>query len=198
MTSRQRLAGVLLLIGITIAVAWRTAVAPAVLGDFDPASMPHRDRAFLSIGNVGVAVLFAVALSVLAGIYVSARNRRVARAAATFASVGAVSVTVGTIGLVWWHAGIIGLWAYIVCAALAWALSGYAAFREYRGVLGWTALLTGAIYGLAMVVIFTGGFAIFIMTVGAMPFAIALIATAPASPSVSRGAPVPAGSPSDL
>jgi hypothetical protein len=105
---------------------------------------------------------------------------------------------IGTLGLVWWHAGIIGLWAYIVCAGLAWALSGYAAFREYRGVLGWTALLTGAIYGLAMIVIFTGGFAIFVMTVGAVPFAIALIATAPASPSVSRGAPVPAGSPSGL
>ncbi len=179
MFSRQRLAGILLLAGMAIAVVWRIAVAPAVLGDFDPASMPHRDRAFLSVGNVGVAVLFAIAISLLATMYLSAHNRHSARAAAALAISGAILATLGTVGLVWWHAPIVCLYGYGVCAALAWAVSGYATFREYRGTLAWTALVTIAIYGLAMAVILMGGFAIFIMTVGAAPFAFALLATHP-------------------
>ncbi len=179
MISRQRLAGILLLVGMALAVVWRMAVAPAVLGDFDPAAMPHRDRAFLSVGNVGVAVLFAIAIALIATMYLSAHNRRFARAAATLAISGAILATLGTVGLIWWHAPIVCLYGYSVCAALAWVVSGYATFREYRGALAWTALVTIAIYGLAVAVILMGGFAIFIMTVGAAPFAIALLATHP-------------------
>jgi hypothetical protein len=176
MTHQQRLAGLTVLAGIIFALAWRIAVAPAVLGDFDPASMPHRDRAFLSIGNVAVAALMAVALVVLLRLDMAERSRRFARAGAGLAVLGAFAALAGTVGLLWWHAAVVALSVYVLCAGTAWALIGYAMFHEYRGVVGWTALATAVVYVMAVAVIFAGGFVIFLMTVGAAPFAIGLIA----------------------
>lgn len=180
MTTRFRLAGTLIMLGIIIAVVWRVAIAPAVLGDFDPADMPHRDRAFLSIGNIGVAILFAFAMSIISQQLEGASTERLARTASVISLGGAVMATFGTIGLIWTEAAIYGLDVYVVCTGLAWALCGYAIFQRYRGGLGWAALVTGVVYGIAAVAIFAGAFIIFIMTVAALPLAIALIVTGPA------------------
>jgi hypothetical protein len=168
-----------------------------MLGDFDPASMPHRDRAFLSIGNVGVAALFSFALVILARLDVGLRTRRLARAGAIVALVSLAAAVLGTVGLIWWHAAVLGIWTYAVAAGIAWALTGYAMFHEYRGVFGWTALATAIVYGLAIVAIFAGAFVIFLMTVGAAPFAIGLLIWPPGSRRPSGGSP-PVAYPSAL
>lgn len=175
MPTQQRLAGILVLLGIIFAVVWRVAIAPAMLGDFDPADMPHRDRAFLSIGNVGVSLLFATALWIVSRTHAGTSTERLARAAAAISAAGAAMAFVGTVGLIWSEAPIHALEAYVVCTGIAWALSGCATFLRHGGGLGWAALLTGVVYAIAAVAVFAGAFIIFIMTVAVLPFAIALI-----------------------
>jgi hypothetical protein len=174
--SQQRTAGFLVLAGILVAIVWRVAVAPAVLGDFDPSDMPHRDRAFLSIGNVFISLTFAAALWLIAGLLHETRFERLARLGGLFGFAAAAIGALATVGLVWWQAAIFGLDLYVFCMGVAWAATGYAAFVAFAGPRRWAALATAVAYALAAAAIFLGAFIIFVMTIAALPFAIALVA----------------------
>ena len=175
--NRFRLAGTLILTGILAAVAWRVIVAPAVLGDFDPADLAHRDRAFVSIGNVAVAVLFAFALWLIAAALHGSGKDGLLRFAVISGAAGAIAAAIGTVGLVWWHAPILLLYLYVVAMGAAWALAGFAGFRTFEGGLRWAALGTAIVYALAGLSVIAGAFIIFVMTIAAAPFGIGLLAT---------------------
>jgi hypothetical protein len=193
MTTWPRLAGALILLGVLFALIWRMAVAPAVLGDFDPTEMPHRERAFLSFGNVGTAALFCVALFIIHRWHAGTPTARLAQAGAVCAAIGALAALLATIGLIWTNTAIYGLAAFVVLSGAAWAMSGYATFRRSRGVVGWTALLAGTVYALAAAAVFAGAYIVFIMTLATLPFAIALIACDPAARQPEPNAPSPSG-----
>jgi hypothetical protein len=186
MFNAQRLSGWLILSGILIAVVWRVAGAPALLGDIDPETIPHRERAVLSIGNVAVALLFAGAQWSLSRLFAGGRTGRLARASAISGTLAAVLATVGTLHLIWSHAGVYELNGYVVLMGMAWALVGYATFAEFRGRVGAAALATGVVYLVACLAVFAGAFIIFVMTMAAAPFGIALVTAKPLRSCRSR------------
>ncbi len=174
MSISSRQAGGAIILGILGAIVWRIVIAPAVLGDFVPADLPHRDRAFLSIGNVFVGLLFAVALAALSGV-TRERSARLSLVSLWSAAVAAGCGVVGTAVLVFSHAGVPILYGYALFEGIAWLCGGLAIWRTCGGGVGLTGLITGLLYGAAAVAIFAGAYLIFVMTVAALPLAIALI-----------------------
>jgi hypothetical protein len=174
MITHSRLTGSLILSGIIAALAWRIAVAPAVLGDFDPADMPHRDRAFLAVGNVITAGFFAVAQWFIAD-EARHRARHLARATVSLGAAAALCAAAGTIGLIFTNAAQGLLVAYVLCTIAAWVCTGLAIWQTRRGAVGVTALLTAALYLVAGLAILGGARIIFLMTVSAAPIAVAML-----------------------
>ena len=170
----SRQAGGAIILGIVGAIVWRIVVAPAVLGDFEPADLAHRDRAFLSIGNVFVGLLFALALAALSGM-TRARSARLSMVSLWSALIAAGCGVVGTVVLIFAHAGVPILYGYALFEGIAWLCGGIAVWRCYGGGVGLTGLVTGLLYGAAAVAIFAGAYLIFVMTVAALPLAVALI-----------------------
>jgi hypothetical protein len=165
-------AGALIVAGIVAAITWRLAVAPTVLGDFDPADMPHGDRAFLSIGVVMTGAAFAAAQHLLAR---RLPGLRLLRAGAWLGAAAALCAAIGAPGLTLSGAAGTLLSAYVVLMGAAWALVGFALFRAVGGGIGRAALVTGTVYALAAVAVFAGAFIIFVMSIGALPLGIALL-----------------------
>jgi hypothetical protein len=74
---------------------------------------------------------------------------------------------------------------------VAWAATGYAAFVAFAGPRRWAALATAVAYALAAAAIFLGAFIIFVMTIAALPFAIALVAGGKTRTIAAAGPPDP-------
>lgn len=184
--SQQRLAGVLVILGILSAMVWRIGVAPAVLGSFDSSDMPHHDRAFLAIGNILVAAAFTGAIALLSGLCTAPAAQRSAHLARLCSLGAAACATLGAIGLIWWQDAVNVVILFSVLMAVAWALIGYALYQQFRGGIGWLALVTGVVYALAAAAIVAGAHVIFVMTIAVLPLAVALLVSSPAASTMPQ------------
>jgi hypothetical protein len=174
MSISSRQAGGAIIVGIVGAIVWRLVVAPLALGDFDPSDLAHRDRAFLSIGNVFVGLLFAVALFGLSEM-TREKSERLSLTSRWSALIAAGCGVVGTAVLVVNHAGVPILYGYALFEGIAWLCGGLAIWRTRGGGVGLAGLITGLLYGAAAAAIFAGAYLIFVMTVAALPLAFALV-----------------------
>jgi hypothetical protein len=196
MTSQSRPIGAFILAGVAASLIWRAGVAPAVLGKFDPADMPHRDRAMLSIGNVLTAACFAAAQRSIGR---QARRGQAIAAAGAWAGVaGLACALAGTAGLVLSNSANALLDLYVACTVAAWVATGVTSFRLFAGVTGLVGLLTGLLYLLAATVILAGGHVIFLMAIAAAPLAVCLLFRRPTEPARGQPAAAPGTRAADL
>lgn len=182
--SQQRLAGILIVLGVLGAIVWRVGVAPAVLGAFDSTDMPHHDRAFLAIGNILVAAAFVGAIEVLSGLCSKPAAQRAARGARYCVLGAAICAVTGAIGLIWWQFAVNIVTLFSVLLAAAWVLIGVACYRQFGGAIGWIAVVSGVIYSVAAAAIVIADIHIvFVMTLSVLPLAICLLVSS-ATPRV--------------
>jgi len=176
---RIRIAGAILLGGLIASLVWRMALAPALLGSFDPRDMPLHQRAMLALGLLVSALISASSLATLSRTLGESNARRVILIAgiAAFAAAGLLAVNIVLL-----LAGIDFLGLFLAFAALttgSWIAVGAALVRA--GTLKWGGLITAILSALAMATLVSGATIIFIMFIATLPMAIGLLCWRPNS-----------------
>lgn len=169
----MRSAGVLLLTGLAASLLWRMVLAPVLLGDFNSAAMPSRDRGILALGLLTSALITASGLASLAAALRPARVGQIITGASIAAFVGTAVLGVQIV-LLLTGGNFLGLFnIFAVLTTGAWIATSIALVRA--GILKWSGMLTALLSALAMVSLLAGAFIIFIMFLATLPLTIGLL-----------------------
>ena len=172
-SQRVRRAGGLLLAGLAASLLWRPFLAPAVLGDFDPAAMPGPQRGVLALGLLASALLAATGLACLARALRPAVVARAITAASVLAFAGTAVLAAQIVLLLTGGATLALFTLFVVLTTSAWMLSSVALVRA--GILTWSGLLTALLSALALASLLLGAFVIFLMFLATLPLALGLL-----------------------